>query len=68
MSTEGTPLTLDQLIEQMLNLKPMHDRALKDHIYHMMKDFLAQKFQTAMLIKPELDSTLTLLFNNITKR
>lgn len=44
---KGTPQTLDQAIEDALCIGPLND--VQNRTYLIIKDYLAQKFGTAML-------------------
>lgn len=65
MKLSGTPQTLDQAIEQAICIGPMSE--LKDRLYHILKDYIANKIQPFMF-KTNDEQMLSDLFELLTKR
>lgn len=66
ISPFGTPKSLDDVIHLALMTIPLSK--VPDQAYLIFKDYLAQKFQVAMLEKPELTEEYKALFEEIVKR
>lgn len=69
ISIMGTPKTLDQAIELALCVGPMTE--VKERMYVIIKDFLANKFQVSVLMAVNndvLEDQLKDLFEQLTKR
>lgn len=69
ISIMGTPKTLDQAIELALCVGPMTE--VKERMYVIIKDFLANKFQVSVLMAMNndvLEDQLKDLFEQLTKR
>ncbi|MDH4163308.1 MAG: hypothetical protein OEW15_11565 [Nitrospirota bacterium] len=62
----GTPKTFDEALFRALCVGPLSE--IRERSYRVFKDYLAQKFGTAMLQHPEAEEILKKLFDDITRR
>lgn len=65
---DGTPKNLDEAIMAALMVGPLSQ--IKERSYHVLKDFLSQRFGVAMLMatNSETETALKVLFEEITRR
>lgn len=63
----GTPTNILRAIENALEGKPPTADSEAEQVRLHIKDFLAQRFGTAMLESPECGAVLNTLFENCTK-
>lgn len=65
----GTPKTLDEAVQRAICIGPMNE--IKERSYHVLKDFMAQKFSIAMAqaeLAGEPTERLEALFKSLTER
>jgi len=67
-STTGTPKTLDEAIMNAICIGPMNE--VQERSYHVLRDFMAQKFSVAYLKTddPQAFKVLQDLFETLTAR